>query len=85
MGESSLMERGGDKGGEGGTRSKSAGTNNSKIPPPSTHSGNGSYLISVIVHKFKQTQPRCVETCTEHCSTDDGTLLVLFYVIHYIH
>ena len=42
MGESSLMERGGDKGGEGGTRSKSASTNNSKIPPPSTHSGNGS-------------------------------------------
>ena len=44
-GESSPMERGGDKGGEGGNCSTSAFTNYSTIPPPSTHSGKKFYNI----------------------------------------
>ena len=39
MGESSSLEMGGDRGGEGNTCGRSAGTNQPKIPPPSTQSG----------------------------------------------
>ena len=45
-GESNPMERGGDKGGEGGTCGSSASTNLTELPPPSTQSGKICYTLS---------------------------------------